>query len=245
MDKPAAAAGWTFVASHRKDVPAPLKARAYSLLAMGWLELALENAPETLNISYLYDAGNCANEAAGLGLISPAVLTVAAKIDTAGFRRPEDNKFPEHSTERFERLADLWEALDVRDAELAEESLRREAKVSKDPLGYFCAAEDCGIVATKKSTLRRCGGGCPRAFKPSYCSKYCQTAVGSLSLVPWIMLTHLFLFLVPCRIVSTIDHSANRELQSRAFVRLRPRAQPPSSSDRIRQRRTGTWKSSD
>jgi hypothetical protein len=177
VDRPAAAAGWTFVASHLEDVPGPLKARAYSLLAKGWLDLAQENAPRTLNIGYLADAGNCANEAAALGLISPAVLTVASRIETVGFRRPEDNKFPEHSTESFERLTDLWEALDIRKAEMAEESLKREAKVSKDPLSYSCAAEDCGIVATKKSTLRRCGGGCPREFKPSYCSKYCQTAV--------------------------------------------------------------------
>ena len=184
MDKPAAAAGWTFVASHRQDVPVPLKARAYSLLARGWLELAQEDAPGALNISYLSDAGNCANEAAALGLISPAVLMVASRIETAGFRRPEDNKFPEHSTERFERLVDLWEALDARRAELVEESLKREAKVSKDPLSYSCAAEDCGIVATKKSTLWRCGGECPREFKPSYCSKYCQTAVRFLLLLP-------------------------------------------------------------
>jgi len=145
------------------------------LLAKGWLDLAIDT-PGTLNISYLFDAGNCANEAAARGLISPAVLTVALKIEATGFRRPEDNKFPEHSTERLEALTDLWEALDARNAELAEENLKRAVKVSKDPLSYFCAAEDCGIVATKKSTLWRCGGKCPRAFKPSYCSKYCQTA---------------------------------------------------------------------
>lgn len=177
MDKPAAAAGWTVVASHRQDVPTPLKARAYSLLGKGWLDLAQEDTPRTLNISYLYDAGKCANEAAALGLISPAVLKVASRIEAVGLRRPEDNKFPEHSTERFERLADLWDALDMRKAELAKENLKREARLSKDPLSYSCAAEGCGIVATKKSTLWRCGGGCPRNFKPSYCSKYCQTAV--------------------------------------------------------------------
>jgi hypothetical protein len=147
------------------------------LLARGWFDLAHEKAPETLNISYLSDAGNCANEAVALGLISPAVLKVASRIEGLGFRRAEDNKFPEHSTEQFERLTDLWEALDARKAEMAEEDSQREVKVSKDPLSYFCAAEDCGIIATKKSTLWRCGGGCPRALKPSYCSKYCQKAV--------------------------------------------------------------------
>ena len=176
-DQPAAAATWTVLATYREDVPLSLKARAYSSLARGWFDLAVENSPETLNIGYLYDAGNSANEAVALGLISPAVLMVASRIETAGFRRPEDNKFPEYSTERFERLTDLWDALDARTAEMAEEKSKREVKVSKDPLSYFCAAEDCGIVATKKSTLWRCGGGCPMAFKPSYCSKYCQKAV--------------------------------------------------------------------
>lgn len=195
VDKPAAAAGWTFVAFHQENVPVPLKARAYSLLARGWLDLAQQDSPKTLNISYLYDAGNCANEAVALGLISPAVLMVGSRIEAAGFRRPGQNKFPEYSTERFERFADLWEALDARKAELAEESLKREAKVSKDPLSYSCAAEDCGIVATKKSTLWRCGGKCPREFKPSYCSKYCQTAVSFPSIpASWIM---VFTFLFP------------------------------------------------
>ena len=44
-------------------------------------------------------------------------------------------------------------------AEIAQEELKREAKMSKDPLSYFCAAEDCGIVATRKSAPKRCGGG--------------------------------------------------------------------------------------
>ena len=180
VDKPLAAAGWLAVANYRDDVPLPLKARAWSLLAKSWLDLAFEKAPATLNISHLYDAGCSANKAVAAGLISPAVLMVAAKIESVGFRRPEDNTFPEYSMERFEQLTDLWEALDARDAEFTEESLKREVKVSRDPLSYFCAAEDCGIVATKKSALKRCGGGCPPAFKPSYCSKYCQTVVRSL-----------------------------------------------------------------
>lgn len=168
---------WTILATSREDAPLSLKARAHSSLARGWFDQANEKAPETLNIAFLGDAGNSANEAVALGLISPATLMVAARIESLGFRRPEDNKFPEHDTERFERLTDLWEAYDARKAEIAEENLKREVKVSKDPLSYFCAAEDCGIVATKKSTLRRCAGKCPPAFKPSYCSKYCQRTV--------------------------------------------------------------------
>lgn len=243
MDKPGAAAGWTFIASHREDVPVTMKARANSLLARGWLDLAQEDTPGALNISYLHDAGKCANEAAALGLVSPAVLLVASKIEAEGFRRPEDNRFPEHSTEKFEQLTDLWEVWDARKAELAEEDSKKEAKVSKDPLSYFCAAEDCGITATKKSTLWRCGGECPREFKPSYCSKYCQTAVRFLSRIAPIMLsTHFFLF--PSRIASTIGHTAERMPRNRVSIRSIVRARPPSGSDRIRLRGTRTPKSS-
>ena len=90
------------------------------------------------NISYLFDAGNCANGSVALGFTSPATLLVASRIEV----------------------------------------------LSKDPLSYFCAMEDYEIVATKKSTLRRCAGGCPSAFKPSYCSKDCQRAVRFLSRTP-------------------------------------------------------------
>lgn len=202
------------LASFREDVPLSLRARAYSSLARGWLDLAQENSPETLNIAYLKDAGDSANAAVALGLISPVTLMVAWRIESLGLRRPEDNKFPEHSTEPFERLTDLWEALDAREAEMAEEDLKREAKVSKDPLSYFCAAEDCGIVATKKSTLRRCAGGCPPAFKPSYCSKYCQKAVRFLPHTPR---NSAYL---SCRIGNTTNHSAERTLRSRVFILL-------------------------
>ena len=140
---------------------------------------------------------------------------VASKIESLGFRRPEDNKSPEHDTERFELLADLWEALDARKAEMAEESSKREAKVSKDPLSYFCAAEDCGIVPTKKSTLRKCAGGCPLVFKPSYCSKYCQKTVRSRSRVP----NNGSLFALH-RIGNIINRSADRTLQNRAFIQV-------------------------
>lgn len=213
------------LASYREGVPLSIRARAHSSLARCWFDQAHENRPGTVNISRLYDAGNSANEAVALGLISPATLMVAERIEFVGFRRPEDNlKFPEYSTEPFERLTDLWEALDARKVEVAEEELKREAKVSKDPLGYFCAAADCGIVATKKSTLRRCAGGCPPGFKPSYCSKYCQKAVRFLSRTPSNFL-HL-----PRRIGNTINRSADRTLQNRVFVQ--PIARARLSGDR-------------
>lgn len=154
-----------------------MEARAYSSLAQCSLELATENAAGVLDLAHLQNAGTNANDAVALGLISRAAMKVALTIESAGFRRPEDNRFPEYSTEGFERLTHLWEAFDARRAEMAEEYLQRESKISKDPLSYSCAAEECGIVATKKSALRRCAGKCPAAFKPSYCSKYCQKAV--------------------------------------------------------------------
>lgn len=156
-----------------------MRARAYSSLAKGWLDRAEKGlASETLNrYIRLYDAGYSANEAVALELTSRATLDVARKIESVGLGRPEDGKFPKDATERFERLTDLWEALDVSGAEIAAENLKREAKLSKSPLGYFCAAQDCGIAAAKKSTLWRCSGGCPPALKPHYCSKECQIVV--------------------------------------------------------------------
>ena len=184
QDKSGALATWATIASFRENIPSSLKARAYSSLAKGWLDLARGKCLTTLDIDRLYNAGNSANEAVSLGLISDATLIVAGEIESAGFRRPKDNKHPEGSTERFEELTDLWKALDARNVELAETKLKRDVKLSRDPMGYFCAAEDCGIMATKKSTLRKCGGGCPQALKPAYCSEDCHQAVRFPSRTP-------------------------------------------------------------
>ena len=210
-DKAAALETWTALASSQEGVPLSIKARAHSSLAKAWLDLSRENTHKALDINYLYNAGQNANEAVALGLISPMALHVASAIGAEGFRRSEDNQFPEHSTERFEQLTDLWEAWDVRKAEIAQEELKREAKMSKDPLSYFCAAEDCGIAATRKSALKRCGGGCPPAFKPSYCSKDCQKAVRLVSYHP------SYGVYSPRRIANITDRFATRMLQNRAF----------------------------
>ena len=145
-------------------------------------------------------------------------LMVASRIESLGFRRPEDNKFPEHSTERFEQLNDLWAALDARKVEMAEEKSKREAKVST--LNYFCAAEDCGIVVTKKFTLGRCSGMCPPAFKPHYCSRDCQRTVRFPSDAPDNCAD------LSCRIGNNIDRSANRTLQNPVLVRIVVRVRP-------------------
>jgi len=183
-----------------------------------------------MQLDRLYDAGSCANKAVALGLISTVTLDVAEEIEEMGFRRPEDNKSPQYSTARFEELTDLWEALDARDAERAEENQKREAKVSKDPLGYFCAAEDCGIVVTKKSTLRRCAGECPSAFKPSYCSKDCQKTV---RFPPHTRVDGADLLY---RIGNITGRRANRMLQNRVFVRLLAQVGPLPSGDRAPRR---------
>ena len=178
-DKPAALAKWATIVSSQRDISRSLRARAYSSLAKGWLDRAEKGLPTaTLHfIRRLYHAGENANQAIALGLTSSATLKVAKTIRSKGFRRLQDDKFPKHCTEKFERLTKIWEALDKHDAEAAAEKLKREAKLSRDPLGYFCAAEDCGITVKKRSTLWECSGNCPRGLKPRYCSRECQRTV--------------------------------------------------------------------
>jgi len=213
---------WAAIASSQEDIPLSLKARAYSSLALAFFEMAGENIPRNFHLDRLYDAGNNANKAIALGLISPATLKVAMSIEEVGLRRPRDDRFLGYSTERFERLTDLWEAFDTRKAEKAEEDLKREVKVAKDPLSYFCAAEDCGIVGTSKSALWKCSGGCARVFKPSYCSRDCQKTVRPIYYIS-MDATHSH-----HRTGSVIDRSANRTLQNRVFPRRVVRTRPPS-----------------
>ncbi|KAF9654422.1 hypothetical protein BDM02DRAFT_3196715 [Thelephora ganbajun] len=156
---------WSFLASSAANIPRRIKAQAHSCLAVD---------PESWNIDSVYRAGSNANEAISLGLISPGALRAGFSIEHLGFRRPGDNRFPGLDTDRFERLIELWEAIDIRTAEMDRATAKRDAKISKAPLKYVCSAEDCGIQATKKSGLLRCGGKCPAMFKPSYCSKECQ-----------------------------------------------------------------------
>jgi hypothetical protein len=118
-------------------------------------------------------AGNAANEAVSLGLVSPGALRVGVSIEAQGLRKS--------SADKFERLTDLWEAIDMRTEEMNRASAKKESKINSAPLKYICSVEDCGIQATKKSGLLRCAGKCPVVFKPSYCSKECQKTVGYFS----------------------------------------------------------------
>lgn len=123
----------------------------------------------------------CADEACALGFVPPGVLSVGMTVERSGFRRKEDLKFPGWSTERFEKLSELWRAVDRRKAEIQREDMKRERKVRKDPNAYICAAEGCGIEATHKAALQRCSGKCAAEGKPAYCSKECQKQVRSSS----------------------------------------------------------------
>lgn len=165
---------WTSLASSAPDVPRRIKAQAHSCLATGLLDQASED-PEQRDIDLLYRAGSNANEAVSLGLISPGALKVGFSIESQGFRRPKDNRLP--GTDRFEQLAELWEAIDARTVEMERASGKGDGKPSKTPLKYVCSAEGCGIQATKKWGLLRCAGKCPVVFKPSYCSRECQKIV--------------------------------------------------------------------
>lgn len=156
--------------------PRPIKARALSLQGRVHFDSRFEKK-DAINIDNMYRAAVCANAAAALGFVSPDVLQVAQHVENIGFRRPEDNKFKEHSTERFEKLTDLWEAWDRRKAMVQREEGKQAAKVEKQPNMYTCAAEHCGIESTSKSGLSACGGKCPPIAKPSYCSKECQKKV--------------------------------------------------------------------
>ena len=221
QDKFGALVSWTTIVSFREDIPSSLKARAYSSLAKGWLDLAHGKSLTSPDIDRLYNAGRIANEVVSLGLISDAALIVAEEIEFAGFRPHGDDKHPVGSTERLGELTDLWKALDARNTELAEKKLKRDVKLSKDPMGYFCAAKDCGITVTKKSTLRKCGGQCPQALKPAYCSKDCYRAVRLLSHTQGND-THL-----SSRIANVISRSADRTPQSRVLFRPTVRTRPP------------------
>lgn len=153
-----------------------VKARALSLQGRIHFDNRFERKG-AINIDIIYRAALCANAAASLGFVSPDVLQIANLVEMIGFRRAEDNKFKEHSTERFEKLTDMWDALDKRKAALAREDAKQAEKVAEKPNLYICAAEGCGIEAKSKSGLSACGGKCPTIVKPSYCSKECQKKV--------------------------------------------------------------------
>jgi hypothetical protein len=154
----------------------PMRTKALSCMANAYLERSNIDK-ETLQIDDLYRAGELADACASYGLITPIVLFIGTRIETVGLRRQADCRFRGTDTTRFEMLEFLWAALEARNAEIQAEKQKRDAKASKAPNLYQCAADRCGIEATKKSGLSRCSGPCLPDVKPSYCSKDCQRAV--------------------------------------------------------------------
>ena len=132
------------------------------------------------NIDSIYRAAACANEACALGFSPSGVVYIGMSIERLGLRRQEDCKFPGHSTERFAALSDLWEVVDQRKVKAARVILQKEIKLRKDRTAHICAAEGCGISATRKAALLRCSGKCVLEGKPAYCCKECQKKASSL-----------------------------------------------------------------
>jgi hypothetical protein len=161
-------------------VPRPIQAKALACLANAYLERC--DLPEsTLQIDDFRRASQLADACASFGLVTPIVLMVANKIERIGLRRQAECKFRDLDTTPFEQLEFLWRAADACSSEVAAEDRHRDAKTSKAPNLYQCAAEGCGIQATRVKGLRQCSGNCPPDVKPSYCSKECQRMVRSTS----------------------------------------------------------------
>ncbi|RPD76922.1 hypothetical protein L226DRAFT_611328 [Lentinus tigrinus ALCF2SS1-7] len=122
-------------------------------------------ANDLLYVSALY-----ANGSVQQGLVSPAVLSTAFLILSLGKR---DGVDPKRSV-RFRGLTYLWRAAEARAKEYEREQRKQAAKVAKAPNAYLCATPGCGIAGNQKKALRKCGGPCPKARKPHYCSIECQ-----------------------------------------------------------------------
>ncbi|TCD68862.1 hypothetical protein EIP91_009576 [Steccherinum ochraceum] len=152
-----------------------VRAHAFSCLAWAQWELrdsVEEDKPQSYKMDFLYTAAKLADDAASLGLVSPAVLRVGRDV----LKQLKSPNFAllEPPSRRFNALEFLWEAAEKRNVELQRREQKRAEKIASAPDSYFCAAEGCGIRGTRKSGLLRCAGKCPAGSKPSYCSKDCQ-----------------------------------------------------------------------
>lgn len=155
-------------------------ARAFACLANHHWDTRIVDGI-TWNIDSVYRAALSADTSIAYGLVTPNSLWIGNKTQEL-LRQPfQVGK----NNSRFEKLKDLWNAMAIRQKEMEAEDDKRQEKVSKAPNMYVCAAQGCGIQATKKSGLSRCGGKCPLESKPGYCSKSCQKAV--CVLVLWTM----------------------------------------------------------
>nr|VWO96276.1 N/A [Ganoderma boninense] len=119
---------------------------------------------------FMRAAAAYSDASAAFGMVSPVVLYVARWLTQIGERDGVNVR----ETERYKVYPHLWQAWDVRVAEMDEERRKREAKLGRAPTAYVCAAQGCGITAKQKKGLMKCAGKCPIERKPHYCSKNCQ-----------------------------------------------------------------------
>lgn len=93
---------------------------------------------------------------------------------------------------RYSKFKNLFRVYEEYLTAQAEAEALRAAKVAQRPNAYRCAVPNCGIRATSRSALRRCGGNCAPDVKPYYCSMDCQerVRVHSGSSVGVVIFTH-------------------------------------------------------
>lgn len=150
------------------------RARGFALLAYG----VSQSDPKPMHVGADY-----ANRCAALGLVPPFILDVAREVEHYGGHDPTHvyRGFPSNP---FTNMKDLFDAYDdsAREEQSARSTRPREKKVWENPNFFFCAREGCGLEATRKVGLRKCGGACKLEGKPAYCSPECQTKVSGKSL---------------------------------------------------------------
>ena len=105
--------------------------------------------------------------------VPPITIRVAEWLMTLNARYAINVRW----TEPFDKFKEIWHQYNQYIAWQDAREKARADKVAKAPNKYRCAAEGCGIQATHRSALRKCGGRCPPERKPHYCSWACQERV--------------------------------------------------------------------
>lgn len=135
-----------------------------------WQEAVIQN-------NALVNAAFYANLCAYMEFVPRSVILVADWL--AYLSRRWDVDLRTHA--RYGLFKDLFRVYDEYLAAQATAEAFRAAKVAQHPNAYRCAVSNCGIQATSRSALRRCGGNCAPDVKPHYCSVDCQERVCVLS----------------------------------------------------------------
>lgn len=134
----------------------------------------------------LTDAGYAADCAVTLGSTAPAVLAVAQRyhqILGVADRLISDvgalSKFKAHAA----NVTALWALSERRMRVMNQEQDEQAAKVGRRPNAYRCARQGCLVEAMTQAAPKKCGGPCLEELKPSYCSRDCQMAVSTRSVL--------------------------------------------------------------